>query len=327
MHVGLVIELGQDLVPELINRRPGDGEDEGGSELDEGDRGGRRWEGVDGVDFELVLLVVLVGEEGAGEEGARLAAVRRGTDAPEEREAPSWSTSAFEGGTGGAGRRIDLGMARGRKWTRARLGKRAGDAGAPLGPLSPGSCLPRCRLLCFLPGSCSSVRSIHTALLSPADKLSPTARRSTMASQLASQLALQLQAQRDLSRAKLQKTFPSPFKYDLSEDRGLPYALQEIKMLALSYAIRSKDDWRRKAEDPEIRARWREEAHSQEEEIRGADGEEEEEVQRRRDFEKAQSLSEEMVDYVLDELELMALQHGERTGIQVSRSGVWENCC
>ncbi|GEM08961.1 hypothetical protein Rt10032_c06g2978 [Rhodotorula toruloides] len=89
-------------------------------------------------------------------------------------------------------------------------------------------------------------------------------------------------------------------------------------MMARSYSIRSKPDWRRKYLDPEIRAKWRQEALSTELEDRvfaerpkesgmGYDREAEE-LERPR-------LTEKMVDHVLDELTLHDEMFKETGGI------------
>ena len=99
-----------------------------------------------------------------------------------------------------------------------------------------------------------------------------------------------------------------------------PYSLQEIDMLALSYALRQKPDWARKLADPAVRARWRAEAlettnehvqfASREGDDNGAGGYETVEVERPR-------LTEGMVDYVLDELALHAKALDDPRGIRV----------
>ncbi|BGP49307.1 hypothetical protein JCM10450v2_005191 [Rhodotorula kratochvilovae] len=132
--------------------------------------------------------------------------------------------------------------------------------------------------------------------------------------------------------------FPTPFD-QLDTDGGwtdqapdyfsAPYSLQEIDMLALSYALRQKPDWARKLADPAVRARWRAEAleatneHAQfagrEGDDDGAGGYETVEVER-------PGLTEGMVDYVLDELALHAKALDDPRGIRASCfDGVYES--
>lgn len=73
--------------------------------------------------------------------------------------------------------------------------------------------------------------------------------------------------------------------------------LVELKMLRLSYALRSKPSWWTKYKNPEIRAKWRAEALAHD-----VDG---------------QGLTEAEVDYVLDELAGYDEMRDAETGIQV----------
>jgi hypothetical protein len=79
-------------------------------------------------------------------------------------------------------------------------------------------------------------------------------------------------------------------------------------MLALSYAIRSKDEWWRKRKDEGIRRKWKEEALTAKAENEDEAGEEEEE---------RPVLTEHMVEYVLDELEEHEQRLGDPNGIRV----------
>ncbi|PRQ73491.1 Protein of unknown function (DUF4246)-domain containing protein [Rhodotorula toruloides] len=97
-----------------------------------------------------------------------------------------------------------------------------------------------------------------------------------------------------------QRPFPTPFDQIADEDGAWgndetiesidgPYTLQEIAMLALSYEIRNKPDWERKYLDPTIRAKWKEEALAWAAPKKKYD---------------MPALTENMIDYVLDELAL-----------------------
>ncbi|KAF7361411.1 hypothetical protein MSAN_01174200 [Mycena sanguinolenta] len=66
----------------------------------------------------------------------------------------------------------------------------------------------------------------------------------------------------------------------------------ELTMCELSWVLRSKPDWQRKAADPEIRSKWRREALEQQAAVAAA----------ARDPSTAVCLTEKMVDYVLGEL-------------------------
>ncbi|KAJ6524441.1 hypothetical protein DFH09DRAFT_1250825 [Mycena vulgaris] len=84
--------------------------------------------------------------------------------------------------------------------------------------------------------------------------------------------------------------FPSPFVTyavgDYEEEWGpKPKTLAELRMYELSWVLRSKPDWQRKASDPEILSKWRMEALEQQKPIN-----------------RDERLTEKMVDYVLAEL-------------------------
>ncbi|KAF7368035.1 hypothetical protein MSAN_00869400 [Mycena sanguinolenta] len=86
----------------------------------------------------------------------------------------------------------------------------------------------------------------------------------------------------------------SPFKWEWGEggilaDREFgrrPRRLAELRMYTLSWAIRIKPDWQRKASDPEILSKWRQEALDQQGPL-----------------EYEERMTEKMVDYVLAELD------------------------
>ncbi|KAJ7086428.1 hypothetical protein B0H15DRAFT_349221 [Mycena belliarum] len=102
---------------------------------------------------------------------------------------------------------------------------------------------------------------------------------------------------------------PGPFTvYAWSESDEVewgpsPLTLWELAMYELSWALRSKPEWQRKAADPEIRAKWRKEALEQKL-VSGDDGD----VQT--------VLTEKMVDYVLAELEGYAKISDNEKGIE-----------
>ncbi|ORY77596.1 hypothetical protein BCR35DRAFT_305349 [Leucosporidium creatinivorum] len=106
--------------------------------------------------------------------------------------------------------------------------------------------------------------------------------------------------------AEGQRPFATPFdQIDTEEFSGevpdhleAPYSLQDIDMQKLSYAIRSKPDWHLKRKDLEIRAKWKAEALAQNQ----GDG----------------GLTEAMVDYTLDELELHERDLNDPNGIRKS---------
>ncbi|BGO97415.1 hypothetical protein NBRC10513v2_004765 [Rhodotorula toruloides] len=122
------------------------------------------------------------------------------------------------------------------------------------------------------------------------------------------------------------KPFPTPF----SVPSTAPYTLQEIDMMALSYSIRSKPDWQRKYRDPEIRAKWRQEALSTELEDRAYAGRPEESEAHYYDREvenlERPRLTEKMVDYVIDELALHDEKLKQTNGIATSCfTGIYES--
>lgn len=87
-------------------------------------------------------------------------------------------------------------------------------------------------------------------------------------------------------------------------------------MQALSYAIRSKPDWQAKYKNPEIRSKWRAEALASREATRAEGGEQEND-----DEDEAQparpALTENMVDWVLDELAQHDHDSQDPNGIRV----------
>ncbi|KZV97530.1 hypothetical protein EXIGLDRAFT_670061 [Exidia glandulosa HHB12029] len=90
--------------------------------------------------------------------------------------------------------------------------------------------------------------------------------------------------------------FPHPFYGWREEDDGeIPRTLVELRMCALSAALRAKPEWWRKCTDPDIRARWIQEA-----------------------LEQDNDMTPERVNYVLDELEGYSSLRDEKTGIEVA---------
>ncbi|KAK0547841.1 hypothetical protein OC844_007103 [Tilletia horrida] len=76
-------------------------------------------------------------------------------------------------------------------------------------------------------------------------------------------------------------------------DYAVPFTVDELKVSKASIQLRQKDDWRRKALDPEIRAKWRQEAISQ------------------------QRFSKEMADFLVDQLQDEAERwHNEQLGVE-----------
>ena len=76
----------------------------------------------------------------------------------------------------------------------------------------------------------------------------------------------------ELSKQCEQGRFPSPFKDPRIKDsyymgRDKPRAIVEIRMYALSNAMREKQDWHQKRLDPTITAKWKEEIRVQEESV------------------------------------------------------------
>ncbi|KAG9042774.1 hypothetical protein FS837_010393 [Tulasnella sp. UAMH 9824] len=89
------------------------------------------------------------------------------------------------------------------------------------------------------------------------------------------------------------------FEVDMRDGDGdVALTLTDLRMIDLSYALRSKPSWWAKYNDPTIRTKWKEEALRHE--IRGG------------------KLSEAEVDWVLDELEDLAKMRDDATGIQSS---------
>ncbi|KAK7061191.1 hypothetical protein R3P38DRAFT_2828031 [Favolaschia claudopus] len=103
-------------------------------------------------------------------------------------------------------------------------------------------------------------------------------------------------------------TFPSPFKpyavaTALARDAiawgPQPRTLAELRMYALSWAIRSKPEWQRKLADPLILEKWRKEA-----------------LEQQQDLPVSQQLTPNMVNYVLTELPAYARLSDEQSGIE-----------
>ncbi|MEV6958391.1 DUF4246 domain-containing protein [Streptomyces sp. NPDC051207] len=95
--------------------------------------------------------------------------------------------------------------------------------------------------------------------------------------------------------------FPLPFHASRSISFATPRTLRELQMMQCSAHIRAKPGWFDKMNDPEIVARWRQEA-------------------------VAQGLTEAQVSYVLAELAHYAALRDEETGIEVSAvDGVWQS--
>lgn len=108
-----------------------------------------------------------------------------------------------------------------------------------------------------------------------------------------------------------------PFSDSAPAELDAPWSQQEVDMMALSYAIRAKEKWWEKRKDSGIREKWKREAlaaaaSTEEGLVAGAEGEEEEETRPR--------LTEKMVEYVLDELELHEKRLSDPDGIRVSLS-------
>ncbi|KAF7293234.1 hypothetical protein HMN09_01201600 [Mycena chlorophos] len=87
-----------------------------------------------------------------------------------------------------------------------------------------------------------------------------------------------------------------PGEYYGDEWGAHPLSCAELGLLELSWTLRSKPDWQRKAADPEIRAKWRAEALEQ--------------------AHRAQWMHEKLVDYVLAELDGYAKIADAKTGIE-----------
>ncbi|EPT01446.1 hypothetical protein FOMPIDRAFT_40499 [Fomitopsis schrenkii] len=104
--------------------------------------------------------------------------------------------------------------------------------------------------------------------------------------------------------------FPHPFTegadfeyYDFDEDdptdHDTPRTLVELRMCALSTSIREKAGWHVKFRDEKIRSRWIEEIHEQQ-----------------KDVHPSLQLTDNMINYVLTELEAYAALRDESTGIE-----------
>ncbi|KAJ6632481.1 hypothetical protein B0H10DRAFT_1977500 [Mycena sp. CBHHK59/15] len=98
---------------------------------------------------------------------------------------------------------------------------------------------------------------------------------------------------------------PGPFEIYASGQYGedawgpLPKTLAELRMYMLSWALRSKLEWQRKAADPEIRAKWRKEALEKQESVS-----------------PEKKMTEKIVDYVLAELDGYAKIADNEKGIE-----------
>ncbi|KAJ7688952.1 hypothetical protein B0H17DRAFT_645604 [Mycena rosella] len=107
---------------------------------------------------------------------------------------------------------------------------------------------------------------------------------------------------------------PDPFhKYNAGiygEDQWgpNPLTLFELAMYELSWALRSKPEWQRKAADPELRAKWRQEALEQ---VAAANADEDSDEDTNECL-----LSEKMIDYVLAELADYAKIADKEKGIE-----------
>ncbi|KAG8939524.1 hypothetical protein FRC04_006249 [Tulasnella sp. 424] len=102
--------------------------------------------------------------------------------------------------------------------------------------------------------------------------------------------------------------FPFPFTdfESYNEDGDTALTLVDLRMIELSYALRSKPSWWTKIKDPAIRSKWK--AEALEHEIQG------------------DKLKEAEIEWVLDELEDYALMRDEKTGIQPScHVRIWES--
>ncbi|KAF7361405.1 hypothetical protein MSAN_01173600 [Mycena sanguinolenta] len=105
---------------------------------------------------------------------------------------------------------------------------------------------------------------------------------------------------------------PNPFEpyavgqYDGDEWGPRPFTTFERTMCELSWALRSKPDWQRKAADPEIRSKWRQEALEHQAAVAAA----------AQDPSTAVCLTEKMIDYVLAELDGYAEIADNERGIE-----------
>ncbi|KAG8931787.1 hypothetical protein FRC01_000816, partial [Tulasnella sp. 417] len=101
--------------------------------------------------------------------------------------------------------------------------------------------------------------------------------------------------------------FPFPFTdFERTGDGDKALTLVDLRMIELSYALRSEPSWWIKIKDPAIRSSWK--AEALEREIRGG------------------KLKEAEIEWVLDEIEDYARMRDEATGIQPScHARVWES--
>ncbi|KAH8831228.1 hypothetical protein DL96DRAFT_1777437 [Flagelloscypha sp. PMI_526] len=104
----------------------------------------------------------------------------------------------------------------------------------------------------------------------------------------------------------LAKSLPHPFHSrdgwgGSSQNEEPPLTLAEMRMITLSWAIRQKDNWFEKYKDPIIRAKWREEALAQQE-----------------DKLMEEKLTENMIDFVLEELKVYENLIHKESGIQLA---------
>ncbi|KAG8898703.1 hypothetical protein FRC01_010803 [Tulasnella sp. 417] len=106
--------------------------------------------------------------------------------------------------------------------------------------------------------------------------------------------------------AKIEFPFPFTEFESYNEDGDTALTLVDLRMIELSYALRSKPSWWTKIKDPAIRSKWKTEAL--EHEISGG------------------VLKDAEIEWVLDELEDYVLMRDEATGIQPAcHVRVWES--
>ncbi|KAJ7136136.1 hypothetical protein C8R44DRAFT_869805 [Mycena epipterygia] len=109
-------------------------------------------------------------------------------------------------------------------------------------------------------------------------------------------------------------TWVLPGPFEIYEDQSWgppPKTLVERMMYTLSWELRTKPEWQRKAKDPEIRAKWRQEALEQMKSMRTSPT-------------RANKLTEKMIDYVLDELDGYAEIADSERGIERGPfEGIW----
>ncbi|KAJ6510585.1 hypothetical protein C8R45DRAFT_964573 [Mycena sanguinolenta] len=111
---------------------------------------------------------------------------------------------------------------------------------------------------------------------------------------------------------------PTPFqpyrRWDDDEWGPRPFTTFELTMCELSWALRSKPEWQRKAADPEIRSKWRQEALQQQADAAAEADDPSTEV----------CLTEAMIDYVLAELNGYAEIADNEKGIaRACFDGIW----